>query len=154
MLVDDFDYELPQELIAQYPAAERDISRLLVLDKATGRITHSNFRKIADYLREGDLLVFNETKVFPARLKGQLVRTGSSLEVLLLEEKGCCSWEALVRPGKRAKEGEIIAFGDGLLQAVICERTEAGGRIIKFNSKDQTEFWNHVFKIGEVPLPP
>lgn len=154
MQVDEFDYELPQELIAQYPAAERDISRLLVLDRTRGRINHSNFRKIVDYLREGDLLVFNETKVFPARLKGQLVRSGSKLEVLLLEEKGCCCWEALVKPGKRAKEGEVVTFGDGQLQAVICERTEEGGRIIKFSSRDQAEFWDQVYKIGEIPLPP
>lgn len=154
MQVDEFDYELPQELIAQYPAAKRDISRLLVLDKTTGRVNHANFREIVDYLREGDLLVFNETKVFPARLKGELVKTGKNLEVFLLEEKEHCVWEALVKPGKRAKEGEVVAFGDGLLQAVIGERTEEGGRIINFNCRDQAEFWNSVFKIGEVPLPP
>ena len=153
MQVSDFDYELPTDLIAQYPASERDTSRMLVLNRTSGNTTHANFKNVLDYLEAGDLLVFNETKVFPARLFGKRVTTGGKLEVLLLNEKEPGTWEALVRPGRHAREGEEIIFGEGL-RAVIGERTDSGGRIIKFLTSDQQEFWDQVFKIGEVPLPP
>lgn len=153
MRVSDFDYDLPTELIAQYPAAQRDASRMLVLDKKSGEIKHTHFKNILQYLEEGDLLVFNETKVFPARLLGRRVKTGGKIEVLLLEEKEPGTWEALVRPGRHARQGEEITFGEGL-RAIIGERTNSGGRVINFLSRDQQEFWDQLFKIGKIPLPP
>lgn len=153
LLVSDFDYDLPTELIAQYPAAQRDASRMMVLNRKSGEINHTHFKNILDYLEEGDLLVFNETKVFPARLFGRRVKTGGKLEVLLLDEKEPCTWEALVRPGRHAREGEEIIFGEAL-RAVIGERTDSGGRIINFLVEDKQEFWDQLFKIGKMPLPP
>ena len=153
MLVSDFDYDLPTELIAQYPAAQRDASRMMVLNKTSGKITHTNFKDILDYLEEGDLLVFNETKVFPARLYGRRAKTGGKIDVLLLEENEPGTWETLVRPGRHARQGEEIVFGEGL-RAVVGERTESGGRVISFLVEDKQEFWDQLFKYGKVPLPP
>lgn len=153
MQVSDFDYNLPSELIAQYPAAQRDAARMMVLNRRSGEIAHTNFKNILGFIEEGDLLVFNETRVLPARLFGKRVKTGGKLEALLLEEKEPGTWEALVRPGRHARQGEEVIFGD-VLRAVVGERTASGGRFIKFLIKDQQEFWEQVYKIGEVPLPP
>ncbi|MDD2555410.1 MAG: tRNA preQ1(34) S-adenosylmethionine ribosyltransferase-isomerase QueA [Syntrophaceticus sp.] len=153
MQVSDFDYNLPPELIAQYPAVQRDAARMMAVNRSSGEIVHTNFKSIPDYLQEGDLLVFNETRVFPARLFGKRVKTGGKLEALLLEEKEPGIWEALVRPGRHARQGEEVIFGDSL-QAVIGEGTASGGRFIKFPTQDQQEFWEQVYKIGKVPLPP
>lgn len=154
MKVDDFDYYLPEELIAQYPAPQRDASRLLVLDRESGKTTHTKFCQIGDYLVPGDLLVLNETKVFPARLLGRRETTGGKLEVLLLEEKSPGTWEVLVNPGRRARIGETIVFGDGSLKCIIGERTEEGGRVATFPEIDEEQFWEKVFRFGKVPLPP
>lgn len=153
MLVSDFDYNLPPELIAQYPTAQRDAAQMMVVNKGSGETVHTKFKNISDYLQAGDLLVFNETRVFPARLFGKRVRTGGKLEALLLEEKEPGIWEALVRPGRHARQGEEVIFGDEL-RAVVGERTASGGRYIKFLIQDQQEFWEQVYKIGKVPLPP
>lgn len=153
MQVNDFDYNLPPELIAQYPAAQRDAARMMVLNRRSGETAHANFKNIINHLEEGDLLVFNETRVLPARLFGKRVTTGGKLEALLLNEKEPGSWDALVRPGRHARQGEEVIFGDAL-RAVIGERIASGGRVVKFLTRDQQEFWEQVFKIGEVPLPP
>lgn len=152
MKVSDFDYYLPPELIAQYPAPEREGSRLLVLFRNTGEIVHTVFSAVPEYLAPGDVLVLNETKVFPARLIGRRADTGGQLEVVLLNEKEPGLWEALVRPGRRARPGLTLIFGDGELQAEVGERTGAGGRMLKF--LDTSAFWEKLFRIGEVPLPP
>ncbi len=138
----DFDYDLPQELIAQTPIEPRDASRLLVLNRASRSLKHRHFRNIGDYLRAGDLLIANQSRVLPARLLGHRAETGGVVEVLLLAERsdlGPDHWETLVRPGRRLREGTHIVFGDeqkqGLqLQAEILQRTEAGGRIVRFST--------------------
>ncbi len=138
----DFDYDLPQELIAQTPIEPRDASRLLVLNRASRSLEHRHFRDIGDYLRPGDLLIANQSRVLPARLLGHRAETGGGVEVLLLAERpdlGPDHWETLVRPGRRLREGTHIVFGDeqkqGLqLQAEILQRTEAGGRIVRFST--------------------
>ncbi len=154
MHISDFDYYLPDELIAQYPAARREGSRLLVLPKKGGAIIHTSFSEIGDFLVPGDLLVLNETKVFPARLLGTRERTGGQVELLLLEEKASLVWEALVRPGKKARIGETLIFGNGHLRCVIEGKTPEGGRLVRFTGVSEQEFWDEVFKIGKVPLPP
>lgn len=137
--ISDFDYNLPQELIAQTPIEPRDASRLLVLDRATGTIEHRHFRDTGEYLRPGDLLVANQSRVMPARLLGQRAGTGGAVEVLLLAERpdlGPDYWETLVRPGRRLRERSHLVFKDEagreLLHAEILQRTEAGGRIVRF----------------------
>src|SRR5689334_19514731 len=144
--ISDFDYELPQELIAQTPIEPRDASRLLVVHRDSGNFEHQHFRDIEDYLRPGDLLIANQSRVLPARLLGHRAETGGAVEVLLLAERpdlGPDYWETLVRPGRRLREGSRIVFGDGTgnnpemlqgtnLQAEVLERTEAGGRIVRF----------------------
>ena len=146
----DFDYQLPQELIAQHPAQRRDHSRLMVLSKE-GDTEHSHFYQLPQYLKSGDLLVLNNTRVLPARLFGQRQDTGSSVELVLLHPVGEDQWEALVRPGKKAKPGVTLAFGD-LLQGTILSTTESGGRIIQFHYEGS---WDRLLeKLGEVPLPP
>lgn len=154
MKVDEFDYHLPPELIAQYPAPRREDARLLVLDRSTGGIEHKFFPAVRDYLRPGDVLVLNKTKVFPARLYGRRADTGSRIEVVLLREKEPLVWEALVRPGRRAREGLTFVFGDGELRAEVVERTESGGRILRFSTGSGENFWDLIFRLGEVPLPP
>lgn len=151
----DFYYDLPEELIAQTPLADRSASRLMLLNKDTGAIEHKVFKDIVDYIDEGDCLVVNDTKVIPARLIGQKVGTGTKIEILLLERKGENGddyWETLVYPGKRAKAGVWVEFGDGLLKAEICSITEGGNRIVKMH-------YNGIFeeildKLGQMPLPP
>ncbi|MDH7578972.1 MAG: tRNA preQ1(34) S-adenosylmethionine ribosyltransferase-isomerase QueA [Bacillota bacterium] len=152
MKVSDFDYHLPPGLIAQYPAPQRESSRLLVLRRETGEIAHTIFSAIPEYFEPGDVLVLNETKVFPARLIGKRAGTGGRFEVVLLEEKEPGIWEALVRPGRRARPGVRLIFGEGELQAEIGDRTEAGGRVLKFSPSP--DFWEKIFQVGEVPLPP
>src|SRR6266699_1663327 len=142
--ISDFDYELPQELIAQTPIEPRDASRLLVVHRDTGSFEHRHFRDIGEYLRPGDLLIANQSRVLPARLLGHRAETGGAVEVLLLVERpdlGSDYWETLVRPGRRLREGAHITFGeeDGTkqtLQAEILQRTEAGGRIVRFSVVD------------------
>ncbi len=148
----DFYYELPPELIAQQPLKDRASSRLLVLNKNTGEIEHKTFKDILNYLKKGDCLVLNDTKVLPARLIGQRKQTGANVELLLLTRKDLDKWETLVKPGKKAKVGDRIVFGDGKLEAEILEIIEGGNRIVQF-------YYNGVFEqildeLGQMPLPP
>ncbi len=149
--VSEFDYVLPLDLIAQKPAPVRDESRLLVLDRKTGAVSHKIFRDIFDYLTPLDLLVLNNTKVIPARLKGKK-KTGGKIEALLLRRITDDAWEALVNPAKGAGVGVELIFGDGKLVGKIVDRTEAGTRIIDFKYKGN--FWNLLAELGETPLPP
>ena len=133
MRTDDFDYYLPKELIAQHPAQKRDMSRLLVMDKKTGEIEHKHFYDIIDYLNAGDVLVINNTKVIPARLMGLKKGGAAHIEVLLLKQVGeTDQWEVLVHPGKRAKVGTEIIFGDGRLTAKVIADTDTG-RVVEFS---------------------
>lgn len=150
MLVTDFDYELPQELIAQHPMEPRDHSRLLVVDKKTGEIEHKHFYDLIDYLRPGDVLVFNDTRVIPARLHGTK-DTGAHVEVFLLTRKNATDWEVLVRPGKKLQVGAKINFSDELSCEVI-EHTDFGGRVVRF--KYEGIFEEILDRLGETPLPP
>lgn len=150
MLVTDFDYELPQELIAQHPMEPRDHSRLLVVDKHTGEIQHKHFYDLVDYLRSGDVLVFNDTRVIPARLHGTK-DTGAHVEVFLLTRRDATDWEVLVRPGKKLQVGARINFSDELSCEVI-EHTDFGGRVVRF--KYEGIFEEILDRLGETPLPP
>ncbi len=152
MKVEEFDYYLPEELIAQQPADIRDESRLMILHKNNGEVEHKNFKNIIDYLDEGDLLVLNNSKVIPARLFGQKVPTGTDIEVLLLNEKEADTWEVLVRPGKRVKKGVKISFANGKLIGKTLEYTDFGGRIMKFYYSG--DFDQLIDELGELPLPP
>lgn len=148
----DFYFDLPQELIAQDPLEDRSSSRLLVLDKNTGEISHHIFRDIIDYLHPGDCLVLNNTKVIPARLLGEREGTGGHVEVLLLKRKEADVWETLVKPGKKCKPGQRLSFGDGLLKAEVLETVEEGNRLIRFEYEGIFE--EVLDKLGEMPLPP
>ena len=150
MLVTDFDYELPQELIAQHPMEPRDHSRLLVVDKHTGRLEHKHFYDLLDYLHAGDVLVFNDTRVIPARLHGTK-DTGAHVEVFLLTRKNATDWEVLVRPGKKLQVGAKINFSEELSCEVI-EHTDFGGRVVRF--KYDGIFEEILDRLGETPLPP
>lgn len=148
----DFYFDLPQELIAQDPLEDRAASRLLVLDKETGAVSHHIFREIADYLKPGDCLVLNNTKVIPARLLGEREKTGAHVEVLLLKRKAADVWETLVRPGKKCKPGTRLSFGGGLLKAEVLETVEEGNRLIRFEYEG---IWEELLdRLGEMPLPP
>jgi len=152
MKTSDFSYDLPEELIAQDPAERRDLSRLLVINKNTGEREHKVFHDIIDYLVPGDCLVINNTKVIPARLLGEREVTGGKVEVLLLKRKGNDIWETLVRPGKKAKPGQRLEFGGGLLKAEVLGIADDGNRLVKFT-------YNGIFeeildKLGQMPLPP
>jgi S-adenosylmethionine:tRNA ribosyltransferase-isomerase len=148
-----FDFDLPEELIAQTPLLDREASRLMVIDKDTGDIKHeSSFRSILSYLKEGDCLVLNDTRVLPARLYGVKQDTGAKVEVLLLKQLQGDRWETLVKPGKRIKEGTIITFGDGRLTAKCIGTSEYGGRIIEFIYDGI--FYEVLEELGEMPLPP
>jgi len=150
--VSDFDYFLPEELIAQTPLKDRPSSRLLILDKITGEIKHGEFRDILDYLTPGDCLVLNDTKVLPARLHGVRKDTGSAVEFLLLSQKDGDNWEVIVKPGKKCKEGKTISFGDGRLLAEITDVLDNGNRIVHFSYNG---IFNEVLDaLGEMPLPP
>ncbi len=148
----DFYFELPQELIAQHPLKNRDCSRLLVLNKQTGDIEHKTFRDILQYLKKGDCIVINNTKVLPARLIGEKKDTGAKVELLLLTRKDINTWETLVKPGKKAKPGDKIIFGNGKLEAEILEIIEGGNRIVKFHYDGVFE--EILDELGEMPLPP
>lgn len=150
MLVTDFDYDLPQELIAQHPMEPRDHSRLLVVDKKTGEIEHKHFYDLVNYLKPGDVLVFNDTRVIPARLHGTK-DTGAHVEVFLLTRRDATDWEVLVRPGKKLQVGAKINFSDELSCEVI-EHTDFGGRVVRF--KYDGIFEEILDRLGETPLPP
>lgn len=152
MKTEDFNYELPEELIAQTPIKDRDQSKLLVLDKNTGNIEHKHFNNIIDYLDEDDVLVLNDTKVIPARLYGIKEDTNAHIEVLLLKEENNNTWECLTKPAKRIKIGTIISFGDGLLKAECIETKEEGIRVFKLHYKGI--LYEILDKLGEMPLPP
>jgi S-adenosylmethionine:tRNA ribosyltransferase-isomerase len=154
MLTSDFDYDLPSGLIAQRPAEPRDSCRLLVLDRASGQVDHRVFSDLPEYLRQGDLLVVNETRVLPARLTGVKDETGGVAEVLLLRERYENAWECLVKPGRRLKPGVRLVFGDGAMTGLIVDTLdEGGGRLIQFSPKEGT-FLSVVHRIGTMPLPP
>ena len=152
MKTDDFDFELPEELIAQEPILKRDSSRLMVVDKKTGSISHHVFTDIVDLLNKGDVLVLNDTKVIPARLFGIKENTNAHIEVLLLNNIENNIWSCLVKPAKRVKEGTIISFGDGLLKAKCLEVDDEGIRKIEF--KYDGIFMEILDKLGTMPLPP
>ncbi len=152
MKTSDFDYELPEELIAQDPLEDRTASRLLVLDKKTGERKHTIFHEIIDYLNPGDCLVINNTKVIPARLIGEREETGGKVEVLLLKRKENNIWETLVKPGKKARPGTRLVFGGGLLHAEVKEVVEEGNRLIQFEYEGIFE--EILDKLGQMPLPP
>ena len=152
MNVKDFYYDLPQELIAQDPLEDRSSSRLLVLGKKDGLIEHTQFRHIVDYLKPGDCLVLNNTKVIPARLFGVKEDTGASIEILLLKRRENDIWETLVKPGKKAKPGARIVFGDGLLVGEVSDVVEEGNRLIQFSYEGIFE--EILDQLGQMPLPP
>ena len=152
MKVSDFDFYLPEELIAQHPLEKRDESRLMVLDKKTGEIEHKRFYDIIDYLNKGDTLVLNNTRVMPARLIGEKENTGGKIEFLLLKRVEGDKWECLAKPGKSAREGRRFTFGNGILKAQVIEVLENGNRIVEF-------YYDGIFEqvldsLGEMPLAP
>lgn len=152
MKTSDFYFDLPQELIAQDPLEDRSSSRLLVLDKHTGAMEHHIFKDIIDYLHPGDCLVINDTKVIPARLYGSKIGTDAKIEILLLKRKENDVWETLVKPGKKAKPGTKISFGNGLLTGEVIDVLEEGNRLIRFSYKGIFE--EILDKLGQMPLPP
>lgn len=148
----DFYFDLPEELIAQDPLEDRSASRLLVLDKETGKVSHHIFKEIVEYLMPGDCLVLNNTKVIPARLLGEREGTGAHIEVLLLKRREADVWETLVKPGKKCKPGTRLSFGNGMLRAEVLETVEEGNRLIRFFYEG---IWEEVLdRLGEMPLPP
>ncbi len=152
MNIKEFYYDLPEELIAQDPLEDRSSSRLLTLDKNSGAFSHHVFREIVDFLNPGDCLVINNTKVIPARLMGEKVGTGAGIEVLLLKRKENDVWETLVKPGKKARVGAKISFGDGLLVGEVVDVVEEGNRLIKFSYEGIFE--EILDRLGQMPLPP
>ncbi len=152
LLKSDYYYDLPKELIAQDPLLKRSDSRLMVLDKQTGKTSHHHFYDIKSFLKKGDCLVLNNTKVIPARLMGTRKDTGAVIEVLLLKRRDANTWETLVKPGKKCKVGQVIEFGDGLLTATVNGIEEEGNRIIEFSYEGIFE--EILDKLGEMPLPP
>lgn len=152
MKTKDFYFHLPEELIAQHPLKERDESRLMVIDKKTNEISHHHFYDIINFLEKGDCLVLNDTRVLPGRIIGQRVDTGGSMEFLLLKRKDLDTWQALAKPGRRAKIGTQFEFGNGLLKAEVIGIGEEGSRIIEF--KYDGVFEDILDKLGQMPLPP
>ncbi|MGL5434267.1 MAG: tRNA preQ1(34) S-adenosylmethionine ribosyltransferase-isomerase QueA [Lachnospiraceae bacterium] len=152
MDVKDFYFDLPQELIAQDPLEDRSSSRLLVVDKQTGATEHRIFREVTEYLRPGDCLVINDTKVIPARLFGSREGTGANIEVLLLKRRENDIWETLVKPGRKCKQGTVILFGDGLLKGTVLDIVEEGNRLIQFTYDGIFE--EVLDELGQMPLPP
>ncbi len=152
MNVKDFDYYLPEELIAQDPLEDRSSSRLMILDKKTGEINHRIFKNIIEELKEGDCLVINNTKVIPARLYGAKVGTNAKIEVLLLKRRENNIWEVLVKPGKKAKPGTQISFGEGKLIGTVIDVVEEGNRLIQFSYEGIFE--EVLDELGQMPLPP
>lgn len=152
MNVSDFDFHLPEELIAQTPLEPRDSSRLLVLQRGAPALEHCRFHDLPAYLRPGDALVLNDTRVMPARLIGERMGSGGKVEVLLLRRLGKDRWETLVKPGRKARPGQVLIFGSGRLEATVQDATEAGGRIVEFRYDGVFE---HVLdELGRMPLPP
>ncbi|MBP1743636.1 MAG: queA [Firmicutes bacterium] len=152
MKVSDFDFYLPEELIAQHPIEKRDEARLMVLDKQSGNIGHKVFRDVVDYLNEGDCLVLNDTRVLPARLFGVKEGSGGKMEFLLLKRKEKDLWETLVKPGKRAQIGSRFIFGNGELKAQVVDLGEEGSRIVRFEYDGIFE--EVLDRLGQMPLPP
>lgn len=152
MDVKDFYYDLPQELIAQDPLEDRSSSRLMVLDKITGEVEHRHFKDITEYLRPGDCLVINNTKVIPARLYGVKEGTEAKIEILLLKRKENDIWETLVKPGKKCKIGTKIVFGEGILTGEVVDIVEEGNRLIQFHYEGIFE--EILDRLGQMPLPP
>ena len=152
MKVAEFDYHLPEELIAQAPIEPRDASRLMVLHRNTGLLEHRVFRDVVDYLEPQDVLVLNDTRVIPARLLGTKRDTGARVEVLLLRRVSQDTWETLVKPGRRVRPGALLEFGEGRLMARVKDVTEAGGRLIEF--KYSGVFESILDELGQMPLPP
>ena len=152
MKTSDFYYDLPEELIAQDPLEDRSSSRLMTVDKETGKIGHHVFSEIIDYLNEGDCLVINDTKVIPARLIGAKEETGAKIEVLLLKRGADDVWETLVKPGRKAKPGTRISFGDGLLVGEVVDIVDEGNRLIHFEYEGIFE--EILDQLGQMPLPP
>jgi len=150
MLLDDFDYFLPEERIAQVPLEQRDMSRLMVLDRTKNTISHRSFRNILEYLRPNDVLVINDTRVFPARLYGQRI-TGAKIETLFLRNMGDDTWECLVKPGNKVPVGDVIIFANGQMTGTVLEKTMSGGRVIKFETDSSVD--RIVEEFGEMPLP-
>lgn len=152
MKLTDFYYDLPEELIAQDPLEKRSDSRLMVVNREDGSLTHKHFYDILDYVNQGDCLVINDTKVIPARLLGVKEDTGASIEVLLLKRKEEKVWETLVKPGKKARPGARISFGDGLLVGEVIDIVEEGNRLIRFEYEG---IWEELLdRLGQMPLPP
>ncbi|WP_170007791.1 tRNA preQ1(34) S-adenosylmethionine ribosyltransferase-isomerase QueA [Bacillus fonticola] len=152
MRVEDFDFKLPEELIAQTPLENRTESRLLVMDRITGEIQHKQFSSIVNELQAGDCLVLNDTKVLPARLYGTKEDTGAKVELLLLKDLGNSTWETLAKPAKRLKEGTVLTFGEGKLTATVVGSTEFGGRKVEFSYEGV--FYELLEELGDMPLPP
>lgn len=148
----DFYYDLPEELIAQTPVEPRNSSRLMKINRETGEIVHTHFYNLCEYLKKGDLLVLNDSRVLPARLYGEKAGTGSFIEFLLLEQKGDKLWEIICRPGKKAKVGTRFTFGNGLLTAEVAEVKDDGNRVVKFECEGN--FYAVLDEIGQMPLPP
>lgn len=149
----DFFYDLPEALIAQHPVEPRDSSRMMVLSKESSEIAHKHFYDICDYLKPGDCLILNNTRVLPARIYGTKIGTGANVEFLLLKQIENDLWETLAGPGKRAKEGTEFTFGDGILNARVEEVLENGNRIVRFSYNSADNFFNILDKIGQMPLP-
>ncbi len=152
MNTSDFYYDLPENLIAQTPLEPRDSSRLLVMNKSTGKLEHKVFRDILDYLKPGDCLIANNSRVLPARIFGVKESTGANVEFLLLKQITGNTWETLCKPGKKAKVGAKFSFGEGIMDAEVIEVKDDGNRVVKFNSEDN--FFVALDKIGQMPLPP
>ncbi|MFD1362942.1 tRNA preQ1(34) S-adenosylmethionine ribosyltransferase-isomerase QueA [Lentibacillus salinarum] len=152
MKLEDFDYELPEELIAQTPLKKRDASRLLVLHRDTQEVAHKRFTDIRDYLQKGDCLVLNDTRVLPARLYGSKEDTGAKVEVLLLHQQEEDTWEVLVKPAKKVKVGTVIVFGEGKVRATCTGTQDHGGRLLQFAYEGI--FYERLNELGEMPLPP
>jgi len=150
--IKDFYYELPQKMIAQHPLADRAASKLMVLDRKTDEISHKHFYDIVDYLKEGDCLVMNNTRVIPARLYGTKEGSGGKIEFLLLNRIDIDTWEIILRPGKKARQGSRFVFGEGILKAEVLEVLDSGNRIVRF---EYNGVWEEILDtLGEMPLPP
>lgn len=152
MKVSEFDYDLPVRLIAQDPLPDRDESRLMVLSREKETFSHRKFKDIVEYLHPGDVLVLNDTRVIPARLMGAREDTGGQVEVLLIGNKGDSIWEVLVKPGRRARPGTTLVFGEGVLKGTLLDRTDTGGRLVRFESP--VPFREALDMVGRMPLPP
>lgn len=152
MQISDFDYELPEELIAQHPPERRDAARMLVLNRAEQSWHDSRFAELPSYVRAGDCVVLNNTRVFPARLTGAREPSGGRVELFLIDERGPQIWEALARPGRRLQEGARVQFGDGRLRAQIIEVLEEGRRLLRFDCEERFE--SVLEELGQTPLPP